>query len=256
MTHLKISVPDWCFYGKLAEGPRYYELLVSFGVDGAEMVPPERQAMARHAGLVILNQSGPGMQDGLNRLENHARLLPEIRESLRSAAAASIPLVIVFSGNAAGQAEAEGIENCRRGIEALLPDAERAGVVLGFEMLNVHDHADYQACHGRYGFALAAGIDSRWFRLVYDIYHMERMGDNSVGDIAGNLRYIEHVHVAESPRRDKPLARGAIAYESIVPAVMKAGYGGYWGLEFIPREDPRADLHESIGMLREAANGS
>jgi hydroxypyruvate isomerase len=256
VTHLKISVPDWCFYSKLAEGPRYYELLGSLGVDGVEMVPPERHAMARDAGLAILNQSGPGMQEGLNRLENHARLLPQIRESLGSAAAAAIPLVIVFSGNSAGQADAEGIENCRRGIEALLPDAERAGVILGFEMLNTDDHPDYQACHGSYGFAVAAGLGSPRFKLVYDIYHMERMGDDSARDIAGNLGLIAHLHVAERPRRDKPLAKGAIRYGSIVPVIVNAGYDGFWGLEFIPRGDPLSDLRESIGMLRQAANGS
>ena len=256
MTQLKISVPDWCFYGKLAEGPRYYELLGSLGVECVEMVPPERHAMARDAGLRILNQSGPGMQEGLNRFENHAQLLPQIRESLRSAAAAAIPLVIVFSGSSAGQAEAEGMENCRRGIEALLPEAERAGVVLGFEMLNIHDHPDYQACRGRYGFALAAGINSPWLKLVYDIYHMERMGDDSARDVAGNLGQIAHLHVAESPHRDKPLAHGVIRYESIVPLIVKAGYDGVWGLEFIPRGDPLGDLRESIGMLRQAAKAS
>ncbi len=255
MTEPKISVPDWCFHGRLAEGPRYYEALASLGVAGVEMVPPERHAMARGAGLAILNQAGPGMQEGLNRLENHARLLPQIRESLRSAAAASIPLLIVFSGNRGGQTDAEGIENCRRGIEAVLPDAERDGVTLGFEMLNVHDHADYQAAHGSYGFALAEAVDSPRLKLVYDIYHMERMGDDSSRDVPANLARVAHLHVAESPRRDKPLAHGTIRHATIVPAIVKAGYRGFWGLEFVPRGDPLTDLRESIAMLRQAAAG-
>jgi len=256
MSRLLASVPDWCFYGKLADGPRYYELLRTLGVDAVEMVPPERHAMARAAGLPILNQSGPGMQDGLNRLENHPRLLPEIRAALRNAAAAEIPVVIIFSGNSGGQPELEGTRNCQRGIEALLPDAEREGVILGFEMLNDHDHPDYQACHGRYGFDLAAAINSPWLKLIYDIYHMERMGDHAVADVAGNISRVHHLHVAERPGRGRPMARGLIPYASVVPSILRAGYRGYWGLEFVPGGDPLADLKDSIGMLKTAAAGT
>jgi len=246
MSPLRVSVPDWCFYGALAEGPRYYELVRTLGVDAVEMVPPERHALARAAGLPILNQSGPGMQDGLNRLENHPRLLPEIRAALRNAAAAEIPVLIIFSGSSGGQEESEGTRNCRRAIEALLPDAERERVI---------DHPDYQACHGRYGFDLAAALGSPWLKLIYDIYHMERMGDHAAKDVAGNIRHVHHLHVAERPGRGRPMARGLIPYATVVPSILRAGYRGYWGLEFVPGGDPLADLKDSIGMLQAAAEG-
>jgi hydroxypyruvate isomerase len=249
---VKFSVPDWCFYGKLGEGRRYYDQLKELGVDAVEMTPPGRCALARAAGLEIVNQAGPGMQEGLNRRENHARLLPAIRAALDAAGAAGIPLLIVFSGNRAGQADREGIENCRRGLEALLPAAEKARVLLGFEMLCSQDHADYQADHGSYGFALVNAVGSPRLRIVYDIYHMEKMGDDSAVDVVANLGSILHLHVAESPARGLPLADGVIRYRSIVPKIVAAGYRGYWGLEFVPRGDPLDELSRSIAMLREA----
>ena len=250
---MRISVPDWCYYGKLGDPAAYYETLRSMGVDGVEMVDPKRYSEARTAGLEILNLCAPGMTKGLNRREHHAELLPQIREAIEAARANRIPLVIVFSGNRAGQADHEGMDNCRRALEALLPSAEAARVTLGFEMLNSFDHVDYQADHGRYGFTLARRVNSPWLKLVYDIYHMERMGDDSARDIATNLDTIAHLHVAESPNRDRPLADGTIRYSHIVPAVSRAGYRGYWGLEFVPRGNPQDDLRASIALFQELA---
>ena len=259
IPNMKLSVPDWCFYGKIGEGDRYYAALKDSGVDGVEMVAPERHAMARAAGLEILNAAAPGMEEGLNRRGNHAALIPRIRESIAMAKAAGIPLVIIFSGNRAGQpgrrirrhfTDDQGIASCRAGVEALLSDAQKAGVVLGFEMLNSFDHPDYQADHGSYGFALADAVDSPWLKLVYDIYHMERMGDDSAKDVVGHLDRIAHLHVAESPGRGAPRPDGLIRYDRIIPKVTQAGYKGYWGMEFVPGRDALSELRDSVSLFR------
>jgi hydroxypyruvate isomerase len=122
--------------------------------------------------------------------------------------------------------------------------------MLGFEMLNSSDHADYQADRSSYGFGLAQALHSPWFKLVYDIYHTEKMGDHSAADIVAHLDLIAHLHTAESPRRDAPRANGNIRYGEIVPQVMAAGYAGYWGLEFVPGGDALAELSESIALFQ------
>lgn len=251
MAAIKLSAAEWCFYSKLGDPARYYATLKELGIEGAEMVDPSRYEAARAAGLEIITMSGPGMTTGLNRLEHHAELIPHLRDAIQHAGENRIPILIVFSGNRAGQANKQGIANCRRGFEAVLPDAERAGVVLGFEMLNTYDHPDYQADRGLFGFELAEAIDSPWFKLVYDIYHMERMGDDSAYDLVNHLPAIAHLHVAESPQRSVPLADGSIRHSQIVPAVVKAGYQGYWGLEYIPGKGDRHQ-DEALDELRQA----
>jgi hydroxypyruvate isomerase len=256
MNPIKISAADWCFYQKLGDPERYYDTLKGLGIDGAEMVDPSRYTAARSAGLEIVTMSGPGMTTGLNRREHHPELIPQLHDAIQHAGENKIPILIVFSGNRVGQADKQGIANCRRGFEAVLPDAERAGVVLGFEMLNTYDHPDYQADRGLFGFELAEAIDSPWFKLVYDIYHMERMGDDSNYDIVKHLSSIAHLHVAESPQRSVPLADGNIRHSQIVPAVVKAGYQGYWGLEYIPgkgeqsHQEPLEELRQAVAMFR------
>ncbi len=81
--------------------------------------------------------------------------------------------------------------------------------------------------------------------LVYDIYHMTRMGDDSVRDITANISAIAHLHVAETPRRNRPRPNGNIDYARIVRAVTGAGYAGFWGMEFTPDGNPLAELAEA-----------
>lgn len=239
---MKLSATDWSFYSKAADPARYYEILKSIGYDGVEMIDSSRWEEARKAGLEIINLSGPGMERGVNRKENHAKLLPEIRDNIALAGDNNIPYVIVFSGNRDEQSDAEGISNCQCAFEQLLPDAEQHGVTLLFEMLNSLDHVDYQADSGDFGFKLAREMNSPYFKLIYDIFHMERMGRQCAAEVVVNLDVIAHIHLAEAPERTIPLADGNIKYAKLVPEIVSAGYDGYWGMEFMPSAESISEL--------------
>jgi len=249
---MKFSAADWCFAGKAGvEAEEYYEKLKQIGFDAVEMVEPARRAAAKAAGLKVLNLSGPGMTCGLNRLENHKELLPKIKDSIAEAAAEGIEAVIVFSGNRKGQFDSEGLRNCRAGIEAILPEAEAKGVEIQLEALNVYDHEDYQADSSRYMFSLVKAVKSPNFKALFDIYHLEMMGEDAAEAIAANVRSIGHLHLAEAKTRTMPLADGAIDYKRIVRATLDAGYSRHWGMEFIPCGDVFEELKASIALLRE-----
>jgi len=252
MNKIKISAPDWCFLGKSGLEPeKYYCELRKIGFTAVEMTEKKNRALARKAGLEILNMSGPGMTKGINRIANHKEIIPQIRAAIQEAKAEKIPSVIIFSGNREGQADSEGIRNCRSGIEQVIADAEKAGVVLLFEMLNSFEHVDYQADSFKYGFELVKSIKSKNLKLLYDIYHMERMGEDAVKDITANLDVISHLHTAESPDRTIPLAAGKISYSNIVKKVMEAGYDGFWGMEFIPKGNVMEELRRTAKAFME-----
>lgn len=249
---MKFSAADWCFASKSGVGPdEYYGKLKALGFDAVEMVEPARRASAKAAGLKVLNLSGPGMADGLNRLENHKELLPKIKDSIEEAAAEAIGAVIVFSGNRKGQFDTEGLLNCRKGLEAVLPLAESKGVEIHFECFNVYDHVDYQADSSKYFLSLAKALKSPAFKGLYDIYHMEMMGEDAAAVIPGALGAIGHLHIAEAKTRTMPLAGGAIDYKPIVKAALKAGYSRHWGLEFLPKGDVFAELKASKALLED-----
>ncbi len=112
LSELKQSVSEWCYFRKEYDPAVYYKKLREMGYLGVEMVDPSRWAAAKAAGLKLVNISGPGMQKGLNRLENHGELIPKIRECITAAAANEISQVIIFSGNRGGQADEVGLKNC------------------------------------------------------------------------------------------------------------------------------------------------
>lgn len=246
---LKQSVPDWCFFKNQSEPPVYYQRLREIGYLGVEMVDQSRLAAAKAAGLKVINLSAPGMQKGLNRMEYHAELIPEIRRSLGYARDNNIACVIVFSGNRNGQADEDGIKNCASALKQLAIDAEKAGVILTFEMLNSINHVDYQADHTAFGIEIVRRVSSPAVKLLYDIYHMQKMGEDACADIIKNMEMIAHIHVADTPRRTLPSLAGGINYRNVVTSIHAAGYRGYWGQEFLPQQDPMQELKQAHDLF-------
>ncbi len=223
MKALPQSVPDWCFFKPGMDARTYYARLKAVGYAAAELVDPSRWGAAKAAGLPIVNLSAPGMEDGLNMTANHPTLIPQIRACLEKAKANAIPQVIIFSGNRKGQADEESEKNCLTASKELARDAERLGVTIVFEMLNGFDHPDYAADRSRFGFELVRAVGSPHFKVLYDIYHMHRMGEEVTDDIVENLPLIGHLHLAGSPHRDFPGTRQEIDYMRLVKDVVAAG---------------------------------
>lgn len=248
MRTMKLSASDWCFFSEGADPDAYYRKLKAMGYSGVEMVAPERWQAAKNAGLEIVNLSGPGMTDGMNRRENRRKLSDEILRMTEEAAKNGIPWIIVFSGNKGDLSYEEGLQNCLEGYSALLERMKGSGVKLLFEMLNSFDHQDYQADTETFGFELAGKLDSGDFRLLYDIYHMVRGGCDPLRDLERKLPYIAHFHVASLEGRKFPEPDGAIDYRAFFAAVPEEKFNGYVGMEFFPT-DSEADLARAAKLF-------
>ena len=218
------------------------------GYSGVERVAPERRQAAKRAGLEIVNLSGPGMTDGMNRRENRQKLSDEILRMTEDASKNGIPYIIVFSGNQGELSDREGLENCLEGYSALLERMKGSGVKLLFEMLNSFDHEDYQADTETFGFELVETLNSGDFRLLYDIYHMVRGGCDPLQELEKKLPYIAHFHVASLEGRKFPEPDGAIDYRAFFAAVPEGKFNGYVGMEFFP-EDPERDLARAAELF-------
>lgn len=241
---IRQSVADWCFLrGKKYEPDVYYRTLKSIGFEGVEMATPDRWPIIRQAGLELVNIGAGGMQtNAFNKLDEHSIIVPKVEEAIATAAQNHIRQVIIFSGNRRGIPDDAAMANCVKGIKAVAGKAERAGVMLVFELLNKFDHTDYQADNGVFAFGVVKAVASPAVKVLYDIYHADRMGENILDSILPNLEWIGHLHLAGSPKRNYPSADQNIDYRKIVSAVHKAGYRGYWGHEFIPASDALEEL--------------
>jgi len=251
MNKPKLSAAFWAFFRQEMGAQAFCEKLVEMGYSGAEMVDEANYKFAKAAGLELVNICAPGMSDGLNRVENHDALIPEIRQTIAHAAENDIKQIIIFSGNSNGQSAKEGLANCIRGVEKLAGDAESAGVILAFEPLNDANHHDYQATSSSYGYELVRAVSSPAVRVLYDIYHQARTGEDLNATLVKNIDLVCHLHVAGSPKRDFPGDDQEIDYASLMKAVQVSGYDGYWGMEFMPAsDDPLTELAAAAKRFR------
>jgi len=237
MPNLRLSAAEWCFYREGCDPADVYARLHLAGYAALEMVAEPRWPIARRANLQIRTIAAPGMHDGLNQVANHATLVPAIIELMQKAKANQITQVIVFSGSRRGQSDDKGKRNCATALGRLADAAEAVGVTLLLEVLNTYDHADYQCCSGKFAFEVAQAVRSSHVKVLYDIYHGHRMGENVMDTVVKNVEYIGHLHVAGSPKRHLPGEQQAIDYGKVVREVMAAGYQGYWGQEFCCGDD-------------------
>jgi hydroxypyruvate isomerase len=253
MSKINLSAPDWCFFKPHYKPDDYYQTLARIGYAGVEMVDPARQRAAQAAGLSIVNMSGPGMTEGLNRAENHPTLIPALTAAIEEAGRNGIGQLIVFSGNTGGQDRAAGLDNCISALKLLATHAQKHRVTLAFEMLNTFDHPGYMADHSAFGFDIVKAIASPCVKVLYDIYHMHRMGEDVMEDLADNLPHIAHLHIAGSPKRDFPGADQQIDYAKIVRLLISRGYAGSWGMEFIPSGDSLDELEKAARLFQSYA---
>jgi hydroxypyruvate isomerase len=249
---LQQSVTRWPFgelsVDELARAAR------DLGLRSVELLDPADWPTVKKYGLTcaMSNAAGPGgIPKGFNRVEHHAWLLPTYGQRIREAAEAGVPNVICFSGNREGLDDEEGLENCARGLKALMPTAERHGVTVVMELLNSKvDHKDYQCDHTLWGVALAKRVGSERFKLLYDIYHMQIMEGDVIRTIRDNHEYIAHYHTAGVPGRHELDETQELSYPAIMRAIRDTGFQGYVGQEFIPTRDPLASLAEAVRLCR------
>ncbi|HUW02843.1 MAG TPA: TIM barrel protein [Acidimicrobiales bacterium] len=222
------------------------------GIDGVEMLPDELWPVAGEAGIEQVTITGHDIEVGFNDRSNHAALGDRVSERISSAAANSIPMVIVFSGNRGNVADAEGISACVDGLGPLAERAADAGVTLILELLNSKiDHPDYHCDHSAWGFEVARRVGHPGLRVLFDCYHMQVMEGDLLATMKADLDLIGHIHTAGVPGRRDLDDRQEVNWPGIAGFLGHRGYQGWVGHEFMPRGEPLAALAQAHSLFAE-----
>jgi hydroxypyruvate isomerase len=235
------SVSQWCYDDiPLADLARACKAM---GIESIELLGEKDWATVKNAGLkcAVGYATDWGIPRGFNRTENHDKLLADYESMIPKAAAAGIPNLICFSGNREGIDENEGMINCAKGLRKLMPVAEKHGVTIIMELLNSYGHKDYQCDHTSWGAALCEMVGSQRFKLLYDIYHMQIMEGNVIDTIIKYSPYIGHVHTGGVPGRNEIDDTQELNYPAIMKALLKTGYNGFVGQEFVPSQKDKLE---------------
>lgn len=244
---LKQSATRGCF-GRGISFPEMCKQAARLGLKGIDLVGPAEYPILKEHGLVATMSRGPtGIRDGINRVENHAKMVPEMRAAIEAAAQAGSPNVIVLSGERRGLSDERGLENAVAFFNQVKAVAEDKGITLCMELLNSKvNHPDYQCDSTKWGVEVCKRVNSPRVKLLYDIYHMQIMEGDIIRTIRENIQWIGHFHTAGNPGRHEIDASQELNYRAIAQAIVDSGFTGYLAHEYSPLKDPMTSLDEAI----------
>ncbi|MCW5517270.1 hydroxypyruvate isomerase family protein [Muriicola sp. Z0-33] len=238
----------WCYNTIPLE--TFLQNLNSIGVKAIDLVGPEDFPLLKKYGIhaSMCWGAGKGIVEGWNNLSLHEELISDYKEKIPIIAAAGYTNLICFSGNRNGMDDDQGLKNCVKGLEQILPLAEQHGVVLQMELLNSKvNHKDYMCDHTDWGVELCKQLDTDNFKLLYDIYHMQIMEGDIIRNIQDYHQYFGHYHTGGNPGRNEINETQELFYPAIMKAIVKTGFKGHVAQEFIPTwEDKIAALKQGV----------
>ena len=230
--------------------------VAEIGYAGIELMTPGDalpgivETCARYSLAVPSMVGHASLGDGLNKVENHDRIIAELKANIDLAAQYGIGGLIIFSGNRnRGQSDLEGMIACAHGLRRIAPYAEDRGVNLNMELLNSKvNHPGYQCDHADWGVALCEMVNSPRVKLLYDIYHMQIMEGDLIRTIRNTIQWIGHFHTAGNPGRQDMDDAQEMNYRGICRAIAESGYDLYIGHEFTPKGDRMAALRAAYEL--------
>ena len=242
------SVCKWCYKG--IELDPFCKAVAAMGLKAVDLIAVKDFPTLQKHGLSCSLVTGVpgGIKDGLNREENHDTLIAWFEEVCPQISAAGYKQVICFSGNRDGMSDIQGLANCTKGLNQIVPIAEKHGVTVVMELLNSKvNHKDYMADLSSWGVALCDAVGSDSFKLLYDIYHMQIMEGDVIATIRKNHEYYSHYHTGGVPGRAEIDETQELYYPAIMEAILETGFDGYVAQEFIPKgPDPLASLKAAV----------
>ncbi|HSI35236.1 MAG TPA: TIM barrel protein [Tepidisphaeraceae bacterium] len=254
------SVCHWCYNSiKL---PEFAPIAKKMGLKAIDLIQPKDFPVLKEHGLIGSMTSHPviNIEVGLNRKENHEKMLPALREAIEATAAEGWSNVICFSGNRhlkkkskdaplEGKiSDEEGIKVCAEALKQVMALAEQKKVTVCMELLNSRvNHPDYMCDKSAWGIELCKAVGSERFKLLYDIYHMQIMEGDIIRTIKRDHQYFGHYHTGGNPGRNEIDETQELNYPAIMRAILDIKYTGFVAQEFIPaRANKIASLAQGV----------
>ena len=234
----RIELDDLCRAGK------------EFGLRSVELLEvKDFDTLKKHDMHCAMVSGVPGgITSGLNRIENHDKIVEFFERTAPIVANAGFKNIICFSGNRKGLSDEDGLKNCAIGLQRVVRICEKHNVIAAMELLNSRvNHPDYQCDKSAWGVELCKRVGSEHFKLLYDIYHMQIMEGDLIATIRKNHQYFAHYHTGGVPGRNEIDDTQEINYPAVMKAIVDTGFKGFVAQEFIPkREDKIASLRQGV----------
>jgi sugar phosphate isomerase/epimerase len=262
------SVAFWCFNarGDKWSAEKVVQETKALGGKSVELIGPEHWALLKKNDLAcaLASNGMPGapFMRGFNNKAFHDEIVERTTKTIDQCAEAKFPNVIAFVGykftnpddaKSAVISADDAFTNCVTGLKRLAAVAEKKGVTVCLEHLNTRDDSDPMKGHPGYQgddldfvAKVIRKVDSPRVKLLFDIYHVQVMHGDLIRRIEQTKDIIGHVHTAGAPGRGELDAEQEINFAAVLEKLVKVGYKGFVGHEFIPTRDARAGLKQAF----------
>lgn len=254
---IKHSLSQWSFRFPLQELCKGAKPL---GVVSIELVGPEKWDLIKSYGydIAIADGADLGVERGFCNPDFHEELIRRYKELIPLAAKNGIRKIICYSGLNTTFSSEEALENCVRGLQPLMRTAEKNNVVLVMELFSSnegkeeyfkHSYPHYACDNVKWGVDLCKKLNSKNFRLLYDIWQMYDMKADVLSDIRNYHDYIAHYHIAGIEGRKALSDNEPIDFKEIMRTIYSYGYDGYIGHEYLIEKEVFPHIQKSIEIL-------
>lgn len=127
----------------------------------------------------------------------------------------------------------------KEGEAKLVSVAEKHEITLVVEALNTQvDHMNNFLAYTKDAAALINMVNSRYVKILYDVYHMQVNKGNVIDSITRYIKSIGYIHIADVPGRHEP-GTGEINYKNVIECLRRLAYDEMIGFELIPSKESK-----------------
>jgi len=272
-SSVKHSIAHWCFapYWDLDKTCRIAKQL---GCGSVELLDPKDFPTLLKHGLECALTNSHLFVQGMNNPRYQDACVELVKQRIDECAAVGFKTVITFPGflEETGPWCGGGIpdftklpkkrkvldpdvavRNSIKGFKRVVGYAEKKKVNLTLEILNTRvsdhpmkGHPGYQGNGIDICMEMVNKVGSPRFGILFDVYHVQIMNGDLIKRVEQCGSAINHVHVAGVPGRGELDENQEVNFPPVIRAIMKTGYKGYVGHEFIPTRDPLKGLKQAI----------
>lgn len=272
-SRVKHSIAHWCFspYWNLEKTCRIAKQL---GCGSVELLDPKDFPTLLKHGLECALTNSHLFVQGMNNPRYQDACVEMVKQRIDACAAVGFKTVITFPGfrEETGPWCGGGIpdfkklpkkrkvidqdvavKNSIKGFKRVVGYAEKKKINLTLEILNTRvadhpmkGHPGYQGNDIDVCMEMINKVGSPNFGILFDVYHVQIMNGDLIKRVEQCGAAINHVHVAGVPGRGELDENQEVNFPPVIRAIMKTGYKGYIGHEFIPTRDPLKGLKQSI----------
>jgi hydroxypyruvate isomerase len=229
------------------------KIAAKLGLAGMDLIPAQDWPTLKKHGLICTMEHDPRVtfEDGIIHPEVHAQTEKAVHEAIDHCAANGCPNTIVVGGQKRGMPVEQAKDNAVAFLNKVKAHAEDKGVTILLEPVNRFDRPDQLLDHVAVAVDLVKRVNSPRVKLLFDIYHAQRIDGDVSQSIRDNYQHIGHIHTAGVPGRREIDDAQELNYHFIAQTIASLGYTGYisheWRLS--PGHDAATELARAIQIM-------